>query len=347
MTTPAMPGNPGKVVEEGGAGPRRLRVLLVTSNRMQCGVREYGRLLHQSLSDQGLAEVVEFPFTSPDSLFAYLDCPRFFDIIHLNHHAALHSEWRPQHVQTLQKLGYAVVVTQHDTFETWRIMEERGFQDFQEADALVVHELVEGLKAFYLRQPVPDCTPAPMVHEPVLGLVGFAFPWKGFETAIQAARIAGWNVQLFSNDITPEKAEALQALHPGGLEIVPGWLPTEVLVHLLSLCRATAFLYSTGNSGTSGAIRLGFAARRPVIATTGCRQFRDLRDIPWLADAIRWTDGSATAVADALQDLACMPTYYRRQTELVVEAAKLESWGYGGHAYWAIYQVALEKKEPL
>ena len=36
------------------------------------------------------------------------------------------------------------------------------------------------------------------------------------------------------------------------------------MVAALSVCTATAFLYECHNSGTSGAIRLGIAALKPV-----------------------------------------------------------------------------------
>jgi hypothetical protein len=301
------------------------RVLLITSDRDECGIREYGRMLAEAMKLYQI-QVTEFPHTHPDSAFAHLDCPRQYDVVHLNHHAALHSAWGPSRILNLQALGYPVIVTQHDTFETWAIMESRGFPDFRVADALVVHEEIEGPgEAYYIRQGVP--TPqhrwmyGPTFTPGLLGLFGFNFPWKGVDMATEAAAEAGWSVRLVSKD---------------------GWVSRDHAVELLSECAATAFLYSCGNSGTSGAIRMGIAAHRPVLATGHCRQFRDLCT-SWPGRwAISWCVDKDDVVAE-LRRLNDNLSYQRARTAAISLLADHDCWSRQAGKYAILYQKAIEK----
>lgn len=338
--------------------------------------------------DPALAVVKEFPKVAPDALLDALcqGCPDealFQDpelhvwqkpeIIHLNHHAALHSGWRPEHVRALQKLGYGVVVTQHDTFEKADIMWERGMVDFRVADYLIVHERVEGLaavlydpapaphwgrKVFTLRQPVPNEPVGFTLSEvgfhryrgsrqaKLLGLFGFDFPWKGFDMAVRAAAAAGWEVFVASPGMSEARQAELAALHePGKVACLTEYAESmEAVVRSLRLCDATAFLYSTGNSGTSSAIRAGIATRKPVIALKGCRQFRDLeldKNIGHLA--ICWAS-SEEQVTETLKELATNAIYYKQVCLRTEQLAIMDSWRTAGNTYGLIYRELQDRK---
>lgn len=320
-----------------------MRVLLVTSDQDHCGIREYGRLLMECTSPETTDTYIEeFPHTHPDSLFAFLDCPRKYDVVHLNHHAALHSAWKPEHLAKLQELGYAVVVTQHDTFENFSTMQERGFPDFRGADVLVLHEEV---LAFHeknvrvLRQGIPSYALDSRAITPTLGLCGFDFPWKGFDAACRIAERAGWAVRLVSPNLTVERAAVLQEIADGHLELFTGWRSAERVVQALSACWATAFLYSCGNSGTSGAIRLGVAAHRPVLAYGACRQFRDLRGT-WPGEwAISWVEDELQAEME-LRRLESSYTYHQARVLSVDYLAGVDSWSAQAHYYREAYRAA-------
>ena len=256
-----------------------VRVLLVTSDRDECGIREHSRMLMEHLP--GDIQVVEYPH--PNEIPSLLDGR--YDIVHVDHHAALHSGWKPEHVRAIQNQGVKVVVTQHDTLETFTLMQERGFQDFRCADALVVHEPVEGLdesNVHYIRQGVP---PGPTDfrligkhalyrERPIVGTVGFPFPWKNYDLLCSLTGEAEWGVLLIAPGATVEQCQRWQELNPM-TEVIPQFLPRQEVVNYLGSCTATAFVYGTGNSGTTAALRLGIAARRPVIAFHS-RQTRDL-----------------------------------------------------------------------
>jgi glycosyltransferase involved in cell wall biosynthesis len=341
--------------------PGQPRVLLVTSDREECGIREYGRELIAAAARAG-QEIVEFPYTHPEQLLDRLcgGCAGQAgrpDVIHLNHHAALHAAWTPDHIDALQRLGYGVVVTQHDTFETAEIMFERNLPDFRNADFLVVHEAITGIRAVggvgskrrgvvsRIAQPVPAhyrgwaTRSQPPSRYGLLGLFGFDFPWKGFDVAIKAAKAAGWEVLLISGNLSIERAQALKALHPDGLEVVSRYLPTSEVVQLLSSCHATVFPYANGNSGTSGAVLVGIAARSPVILSppSVCRQFRDLAGDLQSAGALTWVEPTERQIAEALWEFTKPATWLGAQHR-VSELADALSWDRQVQDYLGIYR---------
>jgi len=279
---------------------KSLRILLVTSPREHCGIREYGKFLIASVAGDPEISITEFSNPEANEL-GTPDC----DIIHLNHHAALHSSWTEERVEQYQKLGYKVVVTQHDTFEDFEIMKERGFRDFTGADALIVHEPVAGLThdhwpldmlsitphIQYIPQgvlPPPNLRDKPAPR--TLGTVGFDFPWKNYNMVARVTKEAGWVFLLIAPEMTQERVEEIKGINPESI-VITSWVSAEDVVLLLAGCTATGFLYSTGNSGTSGAIRLGVAARRPIVAFRS-RQNRDLdgESIGWCKDEAQVVD---------------------------------------------------------
>jgi hypothetical protein len=334
----------------------------------------------QAAVDPALAVVKEFPFTSvervldelchgcPGAAFQHSDDARVYlkpEIIHLNHHAALHASWKPEHVRAIRQLGYGVVVTQHDTFEDAEIMWERGMPDFRVADYLIVHEKVAGLtkravstsyddgKVFTLRQPVPDYPEIRLSElalkkawpvgrgNRVLGLFGFDFPWKGFDMAVRAASAAGWEVLVLSPGMPEARQAELKAAHrdPSAVEVIDDYAPTiDSVVVSLRMCDASAFLYSTGNSGTSSAIRAGIAARKPVIALKGCRQFRDLElDKGHGQLAVNWA-ASEVEVVRVLKELATNQAWYSMNCLRTEQLAIMDSWKTAGNTYGLIYR---------
>lgn len=265
-------------------------------------------------------EYLEYPH--PDMMIEKLEPG---SIVHVNHHAALHASWTAARVALLQAQDVKVIVTQHDTFETWDIMRERGLTDFTGADALVVHEPVEGImdrgNVHLIWQGVLDLpgSKSERHEKPTLGLFGFDFPWKNFDLARKIAAEAGWEVMKFG---PPESYHA-----------------SEEVVRLLSRCWATAFLYQTGNSGTSAAIRFGLAARRPLVAFK-CRQFRDLYDYP----GIFWAEDEDD-VAEFLE-LVRDDKDAREGMELAVETtADALDWEKVAARYKEIYTRVLKGEE--
>ncbi len=210
----------------------------------------------------------------------------------------------------------------------------------------MVHEPCEGLpKQILIRQGVPAAQ-SPYQYgphkqygaQPILGTGGFAFPWKGFNELADVTAQCGWAYLVCSNNATEADEARWKASNPATL-VIRGFLSTEALVSHLTGCDATAFCYACANSGTSGAIRLGLAARKPLIAFAGCRQFRDLSRFDWydppplpLDDRIRWCYGF-----DSLpQVLEQIPL--QRVDPGIVAIAERDSWVRQGQKYAVIFQ---------
>jgi hypothetical protein len=300
---------------------------LVTSWGNRCGIAEHSALLkrHVEAADPGIiiwpsAETLDPEVGLSVALGNHLEAGTF-DLVHLNHHDALHSRWTAAHVHRLME-KVPVVVTYHDTREVLDLTSKLNALSIVAAST-VVHEPVEGLRAIYWRQGVPaaaqqpvsyaynhegrwltDSNPPPEYQQylrvpgyvryltplwkaspqqPVLGSVGFNFPWKNFTRLAEITGQEGWALVLIAHDATEEQAEAWRKLNSSVL-VIREFLPQDAVVNYLAGCDATAFMYDCANTGTSAAIRQGIAARKPVLANGHCRQFRDL----FTEYGIRW-----------------------------------------------------------
>lgn len=330
-----------------------MKVALVTSEG-RCGIAEHSAMLCQYVQAAD-------PTIQMDRSHSWLDPADFLrwqnacvmngrpdiDILHLNYHRGLHSRWTPEVVENLGR-GHKVVITFHDTYETQPDSLLEGLA--RVADAVIVHEPISEMReigAFaagvvekirYWRQGVPE-PPFDRAQyaigsalRPYVGTCGFAFPWKGFELLCDAAAAVGWGILICSHNATEAQVLDWEARNPW-VEVDRSYLSTPDLVGRLATCDATAFLYSCANSGTSGAIRLGIAAGKPLLATSGCRQFRDLQEDPDVQDAINWVTADTDRVA---AQLAQHPLV--RFDTAIVALRERDSWRHLGKKYADLYR---------
>lgn len=362
----------------------RLRVLLVTSWGTACGIADFAASLKRSVEaadpeveitpsaaalDPKTVAAVAVAFLSEDDLRSRPDAP--YDLVHLNHHDGLHSQWGPNDVRALEKAGIRVVVTYHDTRE--RLVDCPKLRMlYEEASATIVHEPVEGLRAIYWRQGIPAPAVNPYEYftaqagyawatalqdgpsarlalrcgfkaypqQPVLGTLGFNFPWKNYDRLAALTAEEGWALVILSNNATAADEARWRAANPSVL-VVREFLDQPTALNYLAGCDATAFMYECANTGTSGAIRLGIAARKPVMALQGCRQFRDL----WLDEdrgyglgrnAIGWVSDWPSA----RQWLRHQPA--SRYDPRVVALAQQDSWQRRGVEHATLYRALVE-----
>jgi len=261
----------------------------------------------------------------------------------------LHSRWTPNVVARIH--GPKIVIF-HDTQE---VQPDRLPWDLLDVcDAMIVHEpcdllddpqaraprltdndLYNQRKVHYWRQGVPQPHGLEgrrnryQPGRPIVGTCGFAFPWKGFELLCDAARLAGWGVSIYSHNATNEQIVDWAARNPW-LYVSTEYDDTPMMIANLQTCDATAFLYQCSNSGTSGAIRLGIAAGKPLLATRGCRQFIDL----WTDETQvpRWITPDVRSVAEELCGLDPV-----RFDSKVVALRERDSWEHLGQKYAALY----------
>lgn len=280
-----------------------------------------------------------------------VDCPTWLDpalaepgavdLTVLNYHRGLHSRWTPTVLAEWKTRKRAkVIVVFHDTYEVhppddiaWKLLEV--------CDRMIVHEpcdlLQDMKKVRYWRQGVldPDGTvwhwPRYSGVRPTVGTCGFAFPWKGFELLCGAAVRAGWGVRIVSHNATPEQIQSWKRLNPW-VEVITGFAPAASVIASLTPCDATAFLYQCANTGTSGAIRLGIAAGKPLLAFRACRQMRDLFADSLGRESIHWLD-AADDVASALRHMTLT-----RFDAGMVALREQESWRHLGQRYTNLYR---------
>lgn len=321
-----------------------LRVLLVTTWDTPCGIAEHSALLKQAVegADSGIT-VEPFPHLHPVALLGALpaNAQRTVGVVHLNYHAALHSQWTPAEIRILQETGYKVLVTYHDT----GVPNSQQAKDVcAAADAFVVHEPYDDLEGHghYWRQGVPDWQPPTLFDHrgvtgprPIVGTVGFPFPWKNYDLLCEASAQAGWATVLIAPKATPEQIAGWRARQPH-LIVYDQFVRRETVVSLLSGCDATVFVYANANTGTSGAIRQGIAARKPVLASAYPinRQVRDLS----ANGAIRWL--SALDVDTVALNLSLVPI--QRVDPGIVALAHRDSWTGLGTKYAQLYRSLLE-----
>lgn len=326
-------------------------ILAVTSWGGACGIAEYARMVIEHQPTGGAA------FWSPgdeslDPAWVATREKGSIDLLWLNYHRGLHSRWTPEVVASFKKHA-PVVITFHDTYGE-SAPDPLALQLHDLADAFIVHEPCEGLpKAQLIRQGVLAAQPA--VHyaacsdpggyyfkafdqQPVLGTCGFNFPWKNFDRLCELTYEAGWAIVILSNNATPEDVARWQAKNPHSLIRTGFHSASDIVAHLAG-CDASAFPYECSNSGTSGAIRLGLAARKPVIALSSCRQFRDLvyieSDTCHGVTGVRWLEH----MSDLLPMLAHMPI--QRCAPGVVWHAHRDSWVKQGARYAEIFRSLL------
>jgi hypothetical protein len=330
-----------------------LHIPLVTSWGTQCGINEHSKYLKAAVeaADPEIELAPNAAWLDPEAFFADGAAE---DIVHINHHDALHARWTTDHLVQLRDAGSKVVVTWHDTREgSAASPNSLKCRDWSRiSDAFIVHEPVADICGPHVhawRMGVPALTtsgfalhPHPFkayADQPVVGSVGFAFPWKGFALLCDAAREAGWAVVLIAHNATDDQVADWHTRCPH-LRVERTFLESTQVVQVLHACEATAFLYSCANTGQSGAILQGVAARRPVLASSveHCRQFRSIDEAACgapaldLVPAIAWAE--VLTVERVAHDLAALPT----AAHAVCRLAEQESWTRLGVKYAQLYR---------
>lgn len=317
-----------------------MRVALVTTWDQACGIAEHSYYLNEAIvqADPGITiEVV----TNLHPL-GVLALPKDPDVLILNYHAALHSQWTPDAIREIQRREVSVLVIYHDSgVPNSDQCRQIAYVLRPRLDAMIVHEPFEDLpieKVRYWRMGIPSWAGALHLQQgykswtedrPVLGSIGFPFPWKNYDELAKVTQANGWALLLIAPGATAADRRRWEALNPC-CYIGTAFLPRETALAHLAACDATAFCYTCANTGQSGAVCLGIAARKPVIALDTCRQFRALLQDPLGAAAISW----ATDFYRVETFLRSLPI--QRCDPGIVALAEQDSWRRLGQKYAAL-----------
>ena len=321
-----------------------MRVALVTTWGIACGIAEHSALLVEALQQADPSIAVEIVSDlHPQAILGRREAPAqtAVDLVVLNYQAALHSQWTPGAITAVkQTLGVPVVVVYHDT----GVPNSEQCQGIAAAaDAMIIHEPAEDLpgRVEYWRMGVPPWPAGDYAwgretwwkaypDQPVLGSVGFPFPWKNYTELARIAGEVGWACHLLAPQATTAQITEWQALNPH-TRVESAFLPRAEVIRKLAACDATAFLYTCANTGQSGAVLQGIAARKPVFAFESCRQFRALYADPLANKYVRW----CTSFAQFQERLA--NTILGRVDCGMVALAEQESWARLGRKYAALF----------
>lgn len=311
-----------------------MHVLLVTSWGTACGIAEHAAMLVDAVTHaDGDVNIAPCPELDPDALPAV--ALRHVQILHLNYQAALHSRWTPEWIRHYQAAGKKVIVTYHDTGVP---NSDQCRAIIDACDAAIVHEPFDDLpaeKTHYWRMGVVDpCPPRRLGRDPrpMLGTIGFPFGWKCYDKLCEMTAEAGWQLLLIAPGATAEDIARWSALQPN-LHVICSFIERQMAVSLLGGCDATAFTYVCHNTGQSGALLLGIAARKPLLALSTCRQFRALYHDPMARLAIRW----AVTFEELTRELRALPAT-TREDEAMLALAEQESWRQVGEKYAQLYR---------
>lgn len=275
------------------------------------------------------------PFTEAQVLNESQDC----DIVHLSYERNLHAGLSPAVFHRLREQGKKLVITYHNVWPG----------DHQDDNMLAVFDAIVSQDPaspaergfIYIPQGVMEITPSERV-ERKLGTAGFPTAIKGGHLVAQVARTLGLGMLIFAptsrhadavwmaNEIRKQVPEA---------EIVHDFLPQEVVATRLSECLATVWAYGAhgAQSGISGSVRLGLAARRPIVVSR-CGMYRDLWYKSEHSDEICWLESEQPTVESMLP--AVEEAIQEKKRPLTI--ARDMSWVTAGEKYAEVYRKLLQ-----
>lgn len=216
-----------------------------------------------------------FPFTDEQVMEESQDC----DIIHLAYERNLHAGLTPKVFQELRKQGKKTVITWHNVWPG-----DHQDDDMLEAfDVVVTQDPISPQERgfVYIPQGVLEVETVPDDKvEMKLGTAGFPTFFKGGHIMAQVAKELGLGMLMFAPQSIHSNAHSIdrevRRILPEA-EIEHEFLPQAVIAKRLSECVMTLWLYwfHPGVSGISGSVRLGLAAKRPIVVSR-CGMYRDL-----------------------------------------------------------------------
>jgi hypothetical protein len=317
-----------------------MRVGLITSFPPErCGVASNAVNLVNNKADDVEYKIIEGcswrkPFTHDQVMAESEDC----DIVHLTYERSLHLGLFPGTFYGLREKGKKTIITYYNIWPG----------DYQDAemvkafDVVIVPDEVEAKVRGYEYVPhgvmeVTELGPLGSVRS--LGTAGFPTPAKGSLIMADVCRELGLHFFV----VAPLSRHADAAWMRTEIEkrcqtcsFVHEFLLQEEIVRMLSCCTITAWLYTAipQQSGLSGSIRLGCAAKRPMVASM-MGMYRDLFQYD---DEINFIQTETPTFATVLPVVQYALEHPEKRPDRVV---KEQSWNKCGQMYAEIYRKVL------
>lgn len=272
-----------------------MRVALMSTFGQMCGLSEYAaNLIRHSTG-------VEFEVLTQGSWTYEALMAAKYDVLHVNYaNGQLGCEDMVMNV--LHHRKHNGVITQHLSNDI------NNFNSFMSSfRKVVVHEKVADGTVF-IPMGIPEVELNPEKFFMSIGTVGFPFPWKSLPEVAAACKILGLHCRIIAPDTCHADTNSVERAVKQQWHLVDydkRWLPYDYVVRSLACNAVNVFAYNTAGRGfyvdvgTSSAVRMGLAARRPVVVTRTCRQFNDLLDYE---DEIEFADSHHPQhLAEAIQ----------------------------------------------
>ena len=240
-----------------------LKVAIISNWHEKCGNADYARDLRLELIKEYEFEVVTF--TKPEEATGQ-------DVVVISWHPS-RVVLSPQAVHDLHSRGTKVIVTLQNSFAGAYYASEHD--PLLYADAVVAHQKMEGgnieIKTIPVGIHLVDNLPEPN-GEVRVGIAGFPYAWKRFDVTASVAQVLGGRSMLIAprhdmGDVDTPITEIYRAFPTADIE--RDFLPVDEVVRRLASCTMNVFWYQhmppDDLAGQSGSVRMGVAAKRPMI----------------------------------------------------------------------------------
>ena len=301
-----------------------MRVGIVTTWGERCGLATYSKNITEALPDIDWRVIAREDWGNNfDGLPPIADeC----DLVHIMHHGGLMASMSPEIIKACGK----TVVTRQCT----------GSEEvFSAATIKTCHEPRQGYR--WVPHGIPTLDNYPLFEPrsiPQIGVCGIPFDGKGHKELIDIATVAKVGVRMVIPDSPHTGSEiagfynALCSERGIPCDIMTGWPSENKVSWFLATNDVNVFFYTRPANGTSGAVRLGLAAGRPVIVSNHS-QFSDLIEY------------GCVTVADSIGMVAnLVRSHSEGITSLVWPGPVLDEWSYESTAemYRGIYNEIYE-----
>jgi hypothetical protein len=260
-----------------------MKIALFTSGDERCGIAEYGKNLQNSIQQlKPDIEWLNYYHNNPD-ISSPVGRFKETDIVVINYEPGLFTWLTASTIRGWKSYGKKMVLILHTSHEG-----DNRTEFTNTFDRVIVHEKTQdgftyipmGITDIDFEESNKSGNICDFIRIDTIriGTAGFPFNWKGFHPLAIACQRFGFQFRCIMPesrhvDIEPMRKVILEA-NPSA-EIITDWLPEREVIQKLHDCHVNVFAYEGGNLGISGAVRLGIAAKRPLVISK-CRQFRDL-----------------------------------------------------------------------